>query len=504
MKHYKTRKWNLVLAVAATLTFPILVWYSNRLMDKIAQDERGKIRIWADAIQRKADLITYSNDFFAFIAKEEEQHANQIAKTIIKMGNAKKGEDLSYYLDFLAENTTIPLILTDDKGNITNTKNLDNEYCKRINAPDKLQQVMSEESYIRLPPIYYYGNECVYVYYKESHIYTGLREYFSELINNFFTEIIDNSPALSIIVTDSSQEKILRYGNIDTTQIHDKQYVQNLINSMSSQNNPPIKISIGGTSNYVFYAESSILKTMRRFPVILILLFCLFLTIAYLLFRFARRSEQDRIWVGMSKETAHQLGTPISSLMAWTELLKNENVNPDILEEINKDLVRLENITQRFSKIGSMPKLEMNNINKLITDFINYFKSRTSAKIKFNIYTPENEINALVSKHLFEWVLENLCKNAVDAMNGEGTISIYVNESKKHIYIDITDTGKGIESKNQKRIFEAGYSTKSRGWGLGLTLSHRIINIYHSGKISLKRSAVGKGSTFRIKLEKNE
>jgi signal transduction histidine kinase len=313
---------------------------------------------------------------------------------------------------------------------------------------------------------------------------------------------VDNSPALSIIVTDSTQKNVLRYGNIDTTQIDGKQYVQNLINSMISKNNPPIKISIGNNSNYVFYAESSILKIMRLFPVILILLFCLFLTIAYLLFRFARRSEQNQIWVGMSKETAHQLGTPISSLMAWTEILKNENVNPDILKEIDKDLIRLENITQRFSKIGSMPKLEVKNINKIVVDFIDYFKNRTSAKIKFNVYTTENEINVLLNKHLFEWVLENLCKNAVDAMNGDGTVSIYVNESKKHIYIDITDTGKGIESKNQKRIFEAGYSTKSRGWGLGLTLSHRIINNYHSGKISLKRSAVGKGSTFRIKLEK--
>jgi signal transduction histidine kinase len=204
----------------------------------------------------------------------------------------------------------------------------------------------------------------------------------------------------------------------------------------------------------------------------------------------------------MSKETAHQLGTPISSLMAWTEILRNENVNPDILTEINKDLVRLENITQRFSKIGSIPKLELGNVNEIVANFIAYFKNRTSSKVKFNVYIPENQINAMINKHLFEWVLENLCKNAVDAMNGEGTISIYVNEDNKYIYIDVADTGKGIESKYQKSIFAAGYTTKNRGWGLGLTLAHRIICDYHRGKITLKSSAQGKGSTFRIRLAK--
>jgi signal transduction histidine kinase len=313
---------------------------------------------------------------------------------------------------------------------------------------------------------------------------------------------VDNSPSLSVVVTDSTQKNILKYGNIDTTRIHNSQYIQSLLKSMTSPNNPPIKISIGNSSAYVFYAESAVLKIMRIFPVILILLFGLFLTVAYLLFRFARRSEQNRIWVGMSKETAHQLGTPISSLMAWMEILQNENISPDILNEINKDLIRLENITQRFSKIGSIPKLKMENINEIITNFIDYFKNRTSSKIKFNVYVPENKIDAMLNKHLFEWVLENLCKNAVDAMNGAGTIAIQVSEDKKYIYIDISDTGKGIESKNQKSIFEAGYTTKSRGWGLGLTLARRIINDYHRGKIILKSSTTIKGSTFRVKLKK--
>ena len=492
----------MILAIIAIVIFPLLVWYSNSLIDRMASEEQEKIRIWADAIQRKADLVTYSNDFFSFIAKEEEYHANQIAKTILKLANAKSGEDLSFYLDYLSENQTIPLIITDAEGNVNETRNLDEKYRKQIDSPDKLQQVMMEESYIRLPPIHYYGNKYIYVYYKESHIYTGLRDYFNDLIDNFFSEIVDNAPSLSVIVTDSTQKNILKYGNIDTARINDNQYVQSLIKSMNSSKNPPIKITIGNSLAYVFYTESSTLKIMRLLPILLILLFVLFLTIAYLLFRFARRSERNQIWVGMSKETAHQLGTPISSLMAWTELLKNEHIDPDILTEINKDLMRLENITQRFSKIGSIPKLEMQNINEIVADFVDYFKNRTSAKIKFNVTIPENKIDVMVNKHLFEWVLENLCKNAVDAMNGAGTVSIRISEEKKYIYIDIFDTGKGIESKEQKNIFEAGYTTKSRGWGLGLTLARRIINDYHRGKITLKNSIVGKGSAFRIKLMK--
>ena len=502
MKHYKARRLNLFLAVVAMVIFSVLIWYSNSLIDRMANEEREKIRIWADVIQRKADMVTYSNDFFSFIAEEEEHHANQIAKAILKLANSKNGDDLSFYLDFLSDNQTIPLIITDAKGNVNETRNLDDKHLQLIDAPDKLQQVMKDENYMLLPPIRYYGNEYIYVYYKESHIYTGLREYFNDLINNFFSEIVDNSPSLPVIVTDSTQKNILKYGNIDTMRINDSVYIQSLLKSMSSPNNPPIKITIGNSSAYVFYTESTVLKTMRIFPLILILLFVLFLTIAYLLFRFARRSEQNRIWVGMSKETAHQLGTPISSLMAWLEILQNENVKPDILKEINKDLIRLENITQRFSKIGSVPTLKVENINEIIINFIDYFKNRTSSKIKFNLYIPETKIDAMMNKHLFEWVLENLCKNAVDAMNGAGTISISLSEDKKHIYIDIADTGKGIDAKNQKSIFEAGYTTKSRGWGLGLTLARRIINNYHRGKIILKNSATAKGSTFRIKLKK--
>jgi signal transduction histidine kinase len=470
-------------------------------MDKVAKDERNKIIIWADAIQRRAEVVAFTNDFFKAIAMEEEMHANHIAKAIIKSIKAKPGEDLSFYLDFITDNKTIPCILVDEKNRITSTRNLDSSYLQRIDTPEKLEKTIVDENYNKIS-INYHANKYAYLYYKESIIYTQLREVFQDIIHNFFSEITDNAPSLPVIVTDSSQSNILLYNNIDTSRIEDIFYMSNLIHTMRSQNDP-IQIAFNGNPYaYVFYKESTILKTLRGFPIIQTFLTIIFIFVAYLLFRFARRLEQDQIWVGMSKETAHQLGTPLSSLMAWVEILESEHVHPDIVQEINKDIARLENIAQRFSKIGSIPKLEVENINLVTCEFITYFQNRVSSDIHFNIKIPEYPISACINKHLFEWVLENLCKNAVDAMDGVGTITVEIQEDKQYVYIDISDTGKGIEPNYQKTIFEPGFTTKNRGWGLGLTLARRIINDYHNGKIEVKYSALNKGSTFRIKLEK--
>jgi signal transduction histidine kinase len=471
-------------------------------MDKIAEDERNKIALWADAIQRKAEVVAFTNDFFVKVAKEEQKHAKHIAQAVIKSGTAKPDEDISFYVDIIADNTTIPCILVNEKNEITNIRNLDDDYLERINTPEKLEETIIAEGYNKIP-INYYANRYIYLYYKESIIYTQLRETFRDIIQNFFSEITNNVPSLPVIITDSLQKIVWAFNNIDSSRIQDSVYVKELTQRMSSQN-APIHIMFGkGTYAYVFYEESAILRALRFFPIIQLLLVMLFIFVAYVLFRFVRRSELDQIWVGMSKETAHQLGTPLSSLMAWSELLEADNVNPDTVKEINKDIARLKDIAQRFSKIGSIPNLELENINLITSEFIVYFNNRTSSKIKFQIEIPDNALYVKISKHLFEWVLENLCKNAIDAMDGVGTITVGIQDDKKFVYITISDTGKGIEAKRQKTIFDPGYTTKSRGWGLGLTLARRIINEYHRGKIELKSSVINKGSTFRIRLKKN-
>jgi signal transduction histidine kinase len=478
-----------------------MVWYSNSLMDKIARDERNKILIWTDAIQRRAEVVAFMNDFFEKIACEEEMHANYIARAITRVSNTNINEDFSFYLDFLTDNKTIPCILVDEENRVTSIRNIDSNYLSRIDTPEKLEKVIVAEKYNKIS-INYHADKYVYLYYKESIIYTQLRDIFQDIIHDFFSEITNNAPSLPVIVTDSSQNYVLLYNKIDTTRIKDSVYMSNLIQTMRSQNDPIQIVFDGNPYAYVFYEESTMLKTLRVFPVIQMFLTAIFIFVAYLLFSFARRLEQDQIWVGMSKETAHQLGTPLSSLMAWVEILETEHVNPDIVQEINKDIIRLENIAQRFSKIGSIPKLEVENINSVTCEFITYFQSRVSSDIHFNIKIPEYPMNACISKHLFEWVLENLCKNAVDAMDGVGTITVEIQEDKQWVCIDISDTGKGIDPNYQKTIFEAGYTTKNRGWGLGLTLARRIIDDYHNGKIEVKYSAINKGSTFRIKLEK--
>ncbi len=227
-----------------------------------------------------------------------------------------------------------------------------------------------------------------------------------------------------------------------------------------------------------------------------------FLIVAYILFSMARNAEQNQVWVGMSKETAHQLGTPLSSLLAWVELLKAKGVDEKTMNEMSKDVKRLENITERFSKIGSPPKLIPADVVHEINESGNYMKNRTSRKVKFNFESSAKEVFAPLNPNLFGWVVENIIKNAIDAMEGAGEINLEVINQPKNVIIDITDQGKGIPSSRFKSIFNPGFTSKKRGWGLGLSLSKRIIENYHKGKLFVKNSELNKGTTFRIVLKK--
>jgi signal transduction histidine kinase len=252
----------------------------------------------------------------------------------------------------------------------------------------------------------------------------------------------------------------------------------------------------------VFYKDSFLLTQLKYYPYVQFFIIGLFLLAAYFLFSTARKEEQNQVWVGMAKETAHQLGTPLSSLVAWVEILKMKNLDEDTITEIQKDVRRFEIITQRFSNIGSLPKLEKENIIKVIYDAVDYVKARSSKKVIFSINLPKDyEYAVPLNIPLFEWVIENLCKNAIDAMDGEGAIDIAVTEESHLVNIDITDTGKGIPKSKFKTVFKPGYTSKKRGWGLGLTLCKRIIEIYHYGKIYVRTSTLGKGTTFRITIK---
>ena len=325
-------------------------------------------------------------------------------------------------------------------------------------------------------------------------------------------EIINKNNSIPTILTNKGV--IVTYNNIDldTSWIEEKKekYLQSELIEMK-KTFQPIEILLKDPKTqevygkqYVYYKNSFLLTQLIWYPYIQIFVLSIFGFISYLAFNYSRTAEQNRVWVGLTKETAHQLGTPLSSLMAWIEVLRDDPDirNKGIVEELDKDIRKLQVVTERFSSIGSAPVLKSENVYQLVNRVVSYLQPRVSSKIKIEVYTLSENINALVHPPLFEWVLENLCKNAVDAMGSTGTIAIKIlrgNDNK--VLIDISDTGKGIPKTMLANVFKPGYTTKKRGWGLGLTLAKRIIELYHEGKIFVKSSEENSGTTFRIEVK---
>lgn len=497
----KKQRWKYLLAAIAALIVFVSLWYTNILVGQIANEEKGKVKAWATAIQRKAELVNYTQDLFEKIAVEERNKIKIWAEANKLVAELPVEEDPTFYTQILFSNQTIPLIQTDEKGKIMNFGNLD---PKKENDSAYLQKRLAEMKKINKPVIInYFEDQNNYLYYDESTIFSELRRVLDEEIESFNEDIISNSASVPVIYTDSTQENVLAFGNLDSSKISNPEYVSSIIQEMKASN-APIKIDLGDDARrYIFYNDSSLLVKLKWYPFIQLGVIALFLLIAYYLFSISRNAEQNQVWVGMAKETAHQLGTPLSSLLAWIEVLKSKNVDDQTILEIRKDISRLETVTERFSKIGSKPKLEQHDINKVIKNTLNYLKSRLSKKVLFDHTTSNGKVvNASVNVPLLEWVLENIIKNGVDAMSGEGNLSIHVTDQSQFIYIDITDSGKGIPKGKRKTVFQPGFTTKPRGWGLGLSLTKRIIENYHSGKVFVKTSEMGKGTTFRIVLNK--
>jgi signal transduction histidine kinase len=279
-------------------------------------------------------------------------------------------------------------------------------------------------------------------------------------------------------------------------------YLQEQVVIMHAEHEP-IELQIGPTlTQYILYKDSDVLVRLRYYPYFQLAVIALFLFVSYLAFSTSRKAEQNQVWVGMAKETAHQLGTPLSSMMAWLELLKLKGEGMQYLGDIEKDVQRLQTITDRFSKIGSAPALKKENIMTVMQHSMDYIRSRSSDKVDFKLEGPSYEIHTPLNVPLFEWVIENVLKNALDAMEGTGSIRVNVTDQQQFVYIDITDSGKGVPKSSYQTIFKPGYTTKSRGWGLGLSLSKRIVEEYHDGQIFVKNSEMGKGTTFRLVLKK--
>jgi nitrogen-specific signal transduction histidine kinase len=397
-------KW-IFLIIAATVVGAFL-YVSNNLVKDLAARERERMEIWADAtreIVSQLELDTHDADGDSAIAPAPVA-------------------DIDFLLRIIESNTTIPVLLTDDAGNILNYRNF------------------------QLP------------------------------------EPIDSLAPMSLSEVN-------------------KKYLDDKLAELSKNKQHVIHIKIADdVEQLLYYEDSTLLKRLSYFPYVQLLVMIVFLLVVYFAVTSTKKAEQNKVWVGLSKETAHQLGTPISSLMAWMELLPDMGVDEDTCAEMDKDVKRLSTIASRFSKIGSKPQMELDDAGVIVQRAADYMATRISPRIDFKTDFSPAKMPVQVSAPLFEWVMENLIKNAVDAMEGHGSLTVTTGREQSYAYIEVADTGKGIARKNFKNVFNPGYTTKKRGWGLGLTLAKRIIEQYHRGRIFVKTSAPGVGTTFRIEL----
>lgn len=412
----RKQKWKIGLLLFALVIVAISLLYTNNLAHELSHQERNHMQLVANA------TFELTNNPMVFYMDTRELDKDSLAKVTTNISD----NYTNFLTNIIKENHTIPLIITNEKDNISSNRNLENEQ-KATEDPEYVKCVLEDMKENGYPPI-----------------------------------IIDYSQHYT---SKPNEKKVL----------------------------------------YVYYDDSRLLKQLKMFPFIQLGIIAIFLLVAYVAFDTTRRSEQNKVWLGMAKETAHQLGTPLSSLVAWIELLKEDEDSEQaqmVGHEIEKDIGRLRLIADRFSKIGSTPTLVDTNIVDSIDKTVRYIRRRASGRVKVFFDDHEKVVHTKLNSILFDWVIENLLKNALDAMGGKGEIHVRLTESSSKILIEVSDTGKGIPKSKFKTIFEPGFSTKKRGWGLGLSLSKRIVEHYHSGKIFVSNSALNKGTTFKIILPK--
>lgn len=319
----------------------------------------------------------------------------------------------------------------------------------------------------------------------------------------FASKVVSDNKSIPLILTDDSGN-IIDYANLDTNEVHkNPQYLSDKLSDFQKAHSPLV-INYQYGKNYVYYGNSRLVAQLRYYPFFLAAIIFLFLIIILITYSTAQKSIENQVWMGMAKETAHQMGTPLSSIVGWMELLKQDEANKESIEEMEKDVDRLQLVAERFSKIGAVPQLLEENLIPRLNDMITYMSPRAPKKvnISFDYEAESDQVCVLLNGPLFDWVIENLIRNALDAMKGSGNIHIHLKDEPRTIIIDVKDTGKGIPKKDFKKVFTPGFSTRKRGWGLGLSLAKRIINKYHNGSIYVRKSEIGKGTTFRIILRR--
>ena len=468
----------------------LALWQVQRVARAIRHEEEEKVLLWANAISQRAHMMEATQRFFEQATLDEHRKMQMYIDILQSFNDPDLTTDLRFslaYVHYIVDSSQTPIVITTAKDSIISVP--------QELAGQKMEGALLEE-YSQNPPFRYklWGMPMT-LYYKESQYYTQLRQVLDDFTRSFLSDITQNSVKVPVLIIDSLDRRVLAYGNLNPKHVGQMHF-----------RNDPIGITLpDGSRALVYYENTLLLRALQWLPLFYFFIAAVLVLVSYFLFRTARSAEQNRIWVGLAKETAHQLGTPISSLGGWLEYLQGKELTPQYAAELDKDLKRLETITQRFSKIGSLPELQEGDVREATLAAVAYLQGRTPRRVKFNVAFPDDEpFLAPLNSYLFQWVIENLCKNAVDAMDGEGTISIVASQDARKIYLDIGDTGRGMTPSVQKHIFDSGFTTKSRGWGLGLPLARRIVNQYHRGRLDLKYSIPGQGTCFRIVLKKQK
>lgn len=487
--------FGVAILLSIALFFSVKVAIRN-----LKEREKSKILIWTHALEKKSAVLELTKSLFDKLKIEEKEKVELWSDAVQILLQNKQGENASFLLKIISANKNIPVALVDDRRRIVSNANLDFELPADRRFSDSIALLFSDH-----PPIVIRNKNwpTSYLYYKDSRLYTQLQYIFDDFVESFISDIIENSVSVPVIITDSTRNRILFSGNVDTRLFHTAADTASYINMMASHNSAVNVTLYGNVPAFVYYEDSNLLVLMQYVPLAAIVLIGLFLIASFLAFNTSRVNEQNLLWVGMSKETAHQLGTPISSLMAWAELIRMDDPDSIVAAEMEKDISRLKTITERFSKIGSEPQLSLVAIATVLRNAVGYMQVRTSDEVVFSVNIDCNDSELVpLNADLFEWCIENIIRNAIDAMSGRGAIVIHAFCDASNVYIDITDSGKGIPRRKFKKIFTPGFTTKSRGWGLGLSLARRIIADYHNGKVFVKRSEINVGTTFRILLPK--
>jgi signal transduction histidine kinase len=496
---YKRKSRIKILLLVASIAIAVVsLWYTNQLANKIASEEEMQVRIWAEALEKRANLVKITGELFEKIAQDQTKTIENWAAATSLIVRTDDLESITFLSKIITGNTNIPVILTNSNKEVVDTRNIE---IPKGAGKEYLQNLL-KTSFSQYKPIEIQFEEGKnYIYYSDSKIFTELKNTLNDLIESFILEVVINSASLPVILVDADNQ-LIASGNVDSVKILPENLETTLMTM--GQENTPIELDLGdGSKRYVYYENSLVITQLKAFPFIQLFLFAILVGVAYLGFSSSRRAEQNRVWVGLAKETAHQLGTPISSLSAWIDYMKEmpaEAVdNEKFIQEVEKDVNRLTLVAERFSKIGSKPDLEKKPLKETLEMAVEYMKSRASEKVSFEVEIEGGDMTFEVNESLFNWVIENLIKNALDAMEGVGRIKIRAFKSSKNIVIDVIDSGKGIPKSNFETVFQPGFSTKKRGWGLGLSLVKRIIENYHQGMIYVKESS-DKGTVFRIKL----